>query len=132
MSLTLTSYKRRQATRICRKLPNQGVFLIMEHTFCITETGDVYRRDPHDWVLLGALPSVLNDPSVIGREVRNWWKSLVESDQPLPLLLLRNSKLRGPQIPSSDAMIVSGFEEERVAAAGAADIRSNTQNGGGL
>jgi hypothetical protein len=85
----------------------------MEHTFCITETGDVYRRDPHDWVLLGALASVLNDPSVIGREVRNWWKSLVERDQSLPLLILRNSKLRGPRIPSSDAMVISGLEEEK-------------------
>jgi len=102
----------------------------MKHTFCITETGDVYRRDPHDWVLLGALASVLNDPSVIGREVRNWWKSLVESDQSLPLLILRSSKLRGPRIPNSDAVVISGLEEEKVGAAVAEDLRSMPHGGG--
>ncbi len=79
----------------------------MENTFGITATGDVYRREPHTWVLLGTLPGVLNDPSLIGRTVRNWWKSLVESDEAMPLLILRNPKLRGPRIPSSEAMVTA-------------------------
>jgi hypothetical protein len=82
----------------------------MENTFGITATGDVYRREPHTWVLLGTLPGVLNDPSPIGRAVRHWWKSLVESDEALPILILRSSKLHGPRIPSSEAMIISGLE----------------------
>ena len=110
----------------CQRLPRRGVFLIMENTFGITETGDVYRREPHYWVLLGALPYVLHDPSPIGRAVGNWWKCLVESDESLPILILRNSKLRGPRIPSSEAMIISGLEDEKVGVAVAEHLRSNT------
>ena len=104
----------------------------MENTFGMTETSEVYRRDPHDWVLLGTLPYVMNDPSPIGRAVRNWWKSLVESDQSLPLLIPRSSKLRGPRIPISEAAIISGLEDEEVTGAVAEDIRSNTPDGGGV
>jgi hypothetical protein len=86
----------------------------MTNTFGITETGDVYRREPHNWVLLGTLPCVLHDPSTIGHAVRNWWKALVESDQSLPLLILQSSELRGPRIPSSEAMIISGVEDPEV------------------
>ena len=81
----------------------------MTNTFSITAIGDVYRREPHTWVLLGTLPGVLNDPSTIGRAVRVWWKSCVESDETLPILILRSSKLRGPRIPTSEAMVVSGL-----------------------
>ena len=91
-------------------LPHRAVLASMENTFGIRETGEVYRRDRHDWVLLGTLPCVLHDPSVIGLAVRNWWKSQVASDEPLPLLILRSSELRGPRIPSSEAMIISGLE----------------------
>ena len=94
----------------------------MTNTFSITETGDVYRREPHDWVLLGSLSYVLNDPSPIGREVRIWWKALVESDQSLPLLILQSSKLRGPRIPSSEAMVISGLEDAKVGVTVAEDL----------
>ncbi len=82
----------------------------MNTTFGITATDHVYRRERHDWVLLGTLSYVMNDPSVIGRDVRDWWKSLIQNDIPLPILLLRDSKLRGPKIPASEAMIVTGLE----------------------
>ncbi len=102
----------------------------MKFTFGITETGDVYRREPHDWVLLGTLSYVLNDPSPIGREVRVWWKALVESDESLPLLILQSSKLRGPRIPSSEAMVISGLEDTRVGVTVAEDLRNNTPEEG--
>ena len=98
----------------------------MKFTFGITETGDVYRREPHDWVSLGTLSYVLNDPSPIGREVRVWWKALVESDESLPLLILQSSKLRGPRIPCSEAMVISGLEDTRVGVTVTEDLRSNT------
>jgi len=82
----------------------------MQNTFSISVTGDVYRREPHTWAFLGTLPGVLNDPSPIGRAARIWWKSCVESDEALPILFLRSSKLRGPRIPTSEAMVVSGLE----------------------
>ena len=97
----------------------------MENTFGITETGEVYLREPHYWVLLGTLPCVLNDPAPVGHAVGNWWKSLVESDESLPILILRNSKLRGPRIPCSEAMIVSGVENARVEVAIAEDLHSD-------
>jgi len=100
-------YERFAIRQIC---PHPAVFICMENAFGITETGEVYRRDPQDWVLLGTLPCVLHDPSIMGLAVRNWWKSLVESDRPLPFLILRSSKLRGPRIPNSEAMMISGLE----------------------
>ncbi len=113
----------------CQRFPHSVVFLAMKQTFSITETGEVYRRDPHDWVLLGTLASIRNDPSVVGREVRTWWKSLVESDEALPLLILRDPKLRGPRIPSSDAMIVSGLGREEARVAVAEGLCNNTSYG---
>ncbi len=102
----------------------------MKFTFGITETGDVYRREPHDWVLLGTLSYVLNDPSPIGREVRVWLKALVESDESLPLLILQSSKLRGPRIPRSEAMVISGLEDAKVGVTVAEDLRNNTPEEG--
>jgi hypothetical protein len=81
----------------------------MQNTFGITATGDVYRREPHTWVLLGTLPGVLNDPSPIGRAAQIWWKSCVESDEALPILIIQSSK-RGPRVSSSEAMVISGLE----------------------
>jgi len=98
----------------------------MENTFGITETGEVYLREPHYWVLLGTLPCVLNDPAPVGHAVGNWWKSLVESDEFLPILIFQNPKLRGPRIPCSEAMIVSGVEDQRIGMAIAENLRSNT------
>jgi len=102
----------------------------MKFTFGITETGDVYRREPHEWVLLGTLSYVLNDPSPVGREVRVWWIALVESDESLPLLILQSSKLRGPRIPRSEAMVISGLEDAKVGVTVAEDLRNNTPEEG--
>jgi hypothetical protein len=105
------------AERSCSTLPETGK-TPEENTFSITEDGDVYRRDPHDWILLGRLACVMNDPSIIGQQVRRWWKSLVENDLPLPVLVLQNLDCRGPKIPCSEAMVIDVIGNNGVAATG--------------
>jgi hypothetical protein len=59
----------------------------MDHQFGIAEDGNVYRYEKWcGWRLLGRLPCVLGEPTPVGREVRAWWKALVESDEPLEFL----------------------------------------------
>ncbi len=87
----------------------------MNHKFGITEDNIVHRYDNGcGWRLLGRLPSILGEPTPIGREVRDWWKALVESDEPCPILVL---KIRGwavaefpPPQPSSPLGGHLGFE----------------------
>jgi hypothetical protein len=68
----------------------------MNHKFGITEDSIVHRYDNGcGWRLLGRLPSILGEPTPIGREVRDWWKALVESDEPCPILVLQNSRVGG-------------------------------------
>ncbi len=66
----------------------------MNHRFGITEEGHVYRYEGmwNRWRLLGRLPSILGEPTPVGREVCGWWKALVASDEPCPILVLKNSK----------------------------------------
>jgi len=59
----------------------------MNHKFGITEDGNVHRYDNwYGWRLLGRLPCILGEPTPTGREVRDWWKGLVESDEPIEFL----------------------------------------------
>jgi hypothetical protein len=59
----------------------------MKHKFGIKEDGNVFCYGQCcDRRLLGRLPCILGEPTPIGREVRDWWKALVESDEPCPIL----------------------------------------------
>ena len=74
----------------------------MNHKFGITEDGNVYRYETScGWRLLGRLPCVLGEPTPIGHEVRDWWKALVERDEPCPLLVLQNSRVSGGEIAAA-------------------------------
>jgi len=75
----------------------------------ITEDCNVYRCDKsYGWRLLGRLPCVLGEPTPIGREVRDWWKALVERDGPCPPLVLQNSRVGGGEIPVAAAILATG------------------------
>jgi hypothetical protein len=67
----------------------------MNHKFGVTEDGKVYRYDKiwNVWRLLGRVQCVMGEPTPIGREVRDWWKALMESDEPCPMLVIRNSRV---------------------------------------
>jgi hypothetical protein len=81
----------------------------MNHKFGITEDSIVHRYDNGcGWRLLGRLPSILGEPTPIGREVRDWWKALVESDEPCPILVLQNSRVGGGGIPAAAAILATG------------------------
>jgi hypothetical protein len=84
----------------------------MNHKFGITEDGNVYRYENWcGWRLLGRLPCVLGEPTPIGHEVRDWWKALVESDEPCPLLVLQNSRVGGGEIAAAAVILATGKYE---------------------
>ena len=81
----------------------------MNHKFGITEDGNVYRYEKWcGWRLLGRLPCILGEPTPIGREVRDWWKALVESDEPCPILVRRNSRMGGGEISAAAVILATG------------------------
>jgi hypothetical protein len=56
--------------------------IMNEVKFAITESGQVYGLRNHErpW-LLGHIACVLRDDTVIGREIRIWWRHRLESDE---------------------------------------------------
>jgi len=49
--------------------------------FEIEEKGTVYYLAGSDWVRLGQIACVLRDDTVLAREVREWWRARLASDE---------------------------------------------------
>jgi hypothetical protein len=55
----------------------------MDHNrFGITAQGVVYRKEPHDWILLGHISCVAREQTKLGQDVRAWWHARLASDGP--------------------------------------------------
>ena len=81
----------------------------MNHKFGIDKKGNVHRYDNWcGWRLLGRLPCVLGEPTQMGREVRAWWKAIVESDEPCPILFSENSTAGDGGIPAAAVILATG------------------------